>query len=100
MAASGVSTGSPERQGKGSAGGGGRESTAQGSVRPRRRLDEVRRPQILATTVELIRERGLWDVRLADVAKHGGMSATSVVYYFGSKDQLFAQAIAEVDDAF
>jgi AcrR family transcriptional regulator len=60
----------------------------------------VRRPQILATTVALIGERGLWDVRLADVAKRAGISATSVVYYFGSKDQLFAQAIAEADDAF
>ncbi len=60
----------------------------------------MRRPQILATTVELIGERGLWDVRLADVAKRAGISATSVVYYFGSKDQLFAQAIAEADDAF
>jgi AcrR family transcriptional regulator len=68
--------------------------------RPRRRLDDVRRPQILATTVELIGERGLWDVRLADVAKRAGISATSVVYYFGSKDQLFAQAIAAADDAF
>jgi AcrR family transcriptional regulator len=68
--------------------------------RPRRRLDDVRRPQILATTVELIGERGLWDVRLADVAKRAGISATSVVYYFGSKDQLFAQAIAEADDGF
>jgi AcrR family transcriptional regulator len=68
--------------------------------RPRRRLDDVRRPQILATAVELIGERGLWDVRLADVASRAGMSATSVVYYFGSKDQLFAEAIAHADDAF
>ena len=60
----------------------------------------MRRPQILAETVALIGERGLWDVRLADVAKRAGISATSVVYYFGSKDQLFAQAIAEADDAF
>src|SRR5437868_14232240 len=28
------------------------------------------------------------------------MSATSVVYYFGTKDELFAQAIAAADDAF
>src|SRR5205807_711911 len=68
--------------------------------RPRRRRDDVRRPQILATTVELIGERGLWDVRLADVAARAGISATSVVYYFGSKDQLFSQAIAAADDAF
>jgi AcrR family transcriptional regulator len=68
--------------------------------RPRRRLDDVRRPQILGTTVELIRERGLWDVRLSDVAERAGLSATSVVYYFGTKDQLFAEAIAHADDAF
>jgi AcrR family transcriptional regulator len=60
----------------------------------------VRRPRILGETVELIRERGLWDVRLADVAARADMSATSVVYYFGTKDQLFAQAIAHADDAF
>ena len=69
-------------------------------TRPRRRLDAVRRPQILETTVELIRERGPWDVRLADVARRAGISATSVVYYFGTKDQLFAHAIADADDAF
>jgi AcrR family transcriptional regulator len=68
--------------------------------RPRRRLDDVRRPQILATTVDLIRERGLWDVRLSDVAERAGLSATSVVYYFGTKDQLFAEAITHADDAF
>jgi AcrR family transcriptional regulator len=60
----------------------------------------VRRPQILATAVALIGERGLWSVRLSDVAKRAGISATSVVYYFGSKDQLFSQAIAAADDAF
>jgi AcrR family transcriptional regulator len=70
------------------------------SERPRRRLDDVRRPQILATAVELIRERGLWEVRLADVAERAGLSATSVVYYFGTKDQLFAEAITHADDAF
>jgi AcrR family transcriptional regulator len=70
------------------------------SYRPRRRLDPVRRPQILATAVELLRARGLWTVRIADVAKRAGISPTSVVYYFGSKDQLFAQAIAAADDAF
>src|ERR1700744_707248 len=68
--------------------------------RPRRRLDEVRRPQILQTTVELIRERGLWEVRLADVAERAGISATSVVYYFGTKDELFAEAIHAADEGF
>ena len=70
------------------------------STRPRRRLDALRRPQILATAVDLVREKGLWSVRIADVAKRAGVSPANVVYYFGSKDQLFAQAIAEADDAF
>jgi AcrR family transcriptional regulator len=68
--------------------------------RPRRRLDDVRRPQILETTVELIRERGLWEVRLSDVAERAGISATTVVYYFGTKDQLFAEAIHVADEGF
>jgi AcrR family transcriptional regulator len=68
--------------------------------RPKRRLDAVRRPQILATAVELIREKGLWDVRISDIAKRAGMSPTSVVYYFGTKDELLAQAITGADDAF
>src|ERR1700753_4248385 len=70
------------------------------AVRPRRRLDAVRRPQIVAATIELIREKGLWTVRTSDVAKRAGLSPTSVVYYFGTKDQLFAEAIAGADDAF
>lgn len=69
-------------------------------ARPKRRLDAVRRPQILATAVELIREKGLWDVRISDVAKRAGMSPTSVVYYFGTKDELLAEAITGADDAF
>ncbi|HEY2319241.1 MAG TPA: TetR family transcriptional regulator C-terminal domain-containing protein [Solirubrobacteraceae bacterium] len=68
--------------------------------RPKRRLDAVRRPQILATAIELVREKGIWSVRISDVAKRAGMSPTSVVYYFGSKDELFAEAISGADDTF
>lgn len=70
------------------------------SVRPRRRRDAIRRPQILGTATELVREKGLWNVRISDVARRAGISPASVVYYFGSKDELFAQAIAGADDAF
>jgi AcrR family transcriptional regulator len=71
-----------------------------GLRRPRRRLDAVRRPQILATATDLVREKGLWSVRISDVAKRAGMSPTSVVYYFGTKDELFADAISRADDMF
>lgn len=69
-------------------------------VRPRRRLDAVRRPQILSTAIDLVREKGLWSVRIADIAKRAGMSPTSVVYYFGTKDELLAEAISGADDLF
>jgi AcrR family transcriptional regulator len=71
-----------------------------GLRRPRRRLDAVRRPQILATATDLVRERGLWSVRISDVAKRAQLSPTSVVYYFGTKDELFADAITRADDMF
>jgi AcrR family transcriptional regulator len=69
-------------------------------VPPRRRLDEVRKPQILAAAVQLLVEEGLSSVRVADVAQRAETSATSVIYYFGSKAELFEQAIAGADDAF
>ncbi len=47
-----------------------------------------------------MREKGLWSVRISDIAKRAGMSPTSVVYYFGTKDQLLADAITGADDAF
>jgi len=71
-----------------------------GLSRPRRRLDALRRPQILATATELVREKGLWSVRISDVAKRAGMSPANVVYYFGTKDELFAAAISQADDMF
>jgi AcrR family transcriptional regulator len=69
-------------------------------VPPKRRLDDVRRPQILAAAVELLTEEGMSSVRVADVAERAATSATSVIYYFGTKADLFEQAIAQADDAY
>jgi len=70
---------------------------------PKRREEpaaRVRGPEILATTVELVREHGLSNVRVVDVAERAGTSPTSVIYYFASKDQLFGRAVADADTAF
>jgi len=67
---------------------------------PRRPLSKVRQPQILATTVELLREQGLWSVRVSDVAERAGTSPAGVIYYFGTKDELFKAAIADADATF
>jgi AcrR family transcriptional regulator len=60
----------------------------------------VRQPQILATTVELLCEQGLWSVRVSDVAERAGTSPAGVIYYFGTKDELFKAAIADADATF
>jgi AcrR family transcriptional regulator len=69
-------------------------------VAPKRRFDDVRKPQILSAAAELLVEQGLASVRVSDVAQRAGTSATSVIYYFGTKAELFEQAIAAADDAF
>jgi AcrR family transcriptional regulator len=69
-------------------------------VAPRRRHEVARKPQILAAAVELLVEKGMASVRVADVAERAGTSATSVIYYFGTKAELFEEAVAAADDAF
>jgi AcrR family transcriptional regulator len=66
----------------------------------RRPLGRVRRPQILTAAVDLLREEGLWSVRVADVAVRAGTSPTGVIYYFGTKEELFKAAIASADAQF
>jgi AcrR family transcriptional regulator len=60
----------------------------------------VREPEILGATVDLVREQGLSNLRVADVAARAGTSPTSVIYYFASKDLLFERAVADADAAF
>lgn len=67
-----------------------------GTVPPER----VRGPEILATTMDLVREQGLSNVRVSDVAERAGTSPTSVIYYFASKGQLFEQAVITADAEF
>jgi AcrR family transcriptional regulator len=69
-------------------------------VPSRRPLAKVRQPQILAAAVELLREEGLWNVRVSDVAERAGTSATGVIYYFGTKHDLFRAAISDADAEF
>ena len=60
----------------------------------------VSRPEIVATTLELVREHGLSNVRVADVARRAGTSPTSVIYHFATKSRLFLQAVIDADAAF
>lgn len=59
-----------------------------------RRSVDVRRDEILTTTVGLIDREGLAAVRVADVAAELGVSPSLVFYHFGTKDDLVAESFA------
>jgi len=54
----------------------------------------ARRNEILAVTCDVVRERGFAQTRMSDVAHRLGISPPLVVYHFGSKDALLAEAFA------
>jgi AcrR family transcriptional regulator len=60
----------------------------------------VRRPEILAAAAEVIRERGLENARIVDVADRAGTSAPSVLYYFASKAELLKEALPSAEERF
>ncbi len=67
---------------------------------PRPRLDHVRRPELLAAAAAVIRERGLENARVVDVADEAGTSAPSVLYYFASKAELLKEALTSAEERF
>ena len=67
---------------------------------PRPRLDHVRRPELLAAAAAVIRQRGLENARVADVAEEAGTSAPSVLYYFASKAELLKEALTSAEERF
>ena len=66
----------------------------------RRRLSEARQTQILQAAVEVIRERGLCETRISDIADRAGTSSALVIYYFQSKDRLLGEALAFSEERF
>jgi AcrR family transcriptional regulator len=67
---------------------------------PRKSLPEARRRQILEAAAQVISERGLCDTRIVDVAERAGASPALVIYYFGTKDRVLAEALTYADESF
>jgi AcrR family transcriptional regulator len=67
---------------------------------PRRQVSKVRRTEILDAAMRVIAERGLCDSRISDIARQAGTSSALVVYYFGTKDRLLAEALASSEERF
>jgi AcrR family transcriptional regulator len=69
-------------------------------VSPRPQIAHLRRPEILGAAAEVIRERGIQNTRIADVAERIGTSAPAVLYYFESKGELLSQALVAAEEGF
>src|SRR4029453_15358196 len=67
---------------------------------PRRKLSDARRRQILKAAVQVIAEKGLCDTGIKDVADQAGTTPARVIYYFGKKDILLAEALSFADEQF
>jgi len=82
--------------------GGGLAQRAAGRQgrRARSELNELRRVQILEATAAVLAERGVAETSIADIAEAAGVSAALVIYYFGTKDTLLAQALTFSDERF
>ena len=66
----------------------------ESEVRPSDSKDEARRRQYLDAAWDLISERGVHAVRVADIARASGTSAAAVHYYFTSKQEVLEAAMS------
>ncbi|MDP5182016.1 TetR/AcrR family transcriptional regulator [Blastococcus sp. BMG 814] len=57
-------------------------------------VEEERKAQILASACRVIAERGITEMRVADVARDAGLSAGIIHYYFDNKRELIKAAFA------
>lgn len=69
-----------------------------GMGRPRKdAFDETTSVRVLRAAEQVFAERGFADARLEDIAAHAGIRRSSLLYHFGSKDNLYREV---VDHAF
>jgi AcrR family transcriptional regulator len=67
--------------------------------RNRQPRGDLRRRQILDAAVELFAAKGYRGAGLAALGDRVGMTATGLLYYFGSKERLLREVVAERDRA-
>ncbi|MFE1591679.1 TetR/AcrR family transcriptional regulator [Nocardia sp. NPDC058705] len=59
-------------------------------------IEEARRRQIIASTVEVISEVGYANASLARIAEHAGISKGVISYHFDGKDELMSQVVIQL----
>ena len=74
-----------------------RQRVAGGDARNRQPRGDRRRQQILDAAVQLFAAKGYRGTGVAALAERVGMTATGMLYYFGSKERLLQEVVAERD---
>ncbi len=59
---------------------------------PRRKDQGLRRQQIMKATLRVLAARGLYDLKLRDIAEEAGLTPASVLYYYPELGELLAEA--------
>jgi AcrR family transcriptional regulator len=77
----------------------GHRKPAGADARTRQPRGTLRRQQILDAAVELFAKKGYRGSGLAALGDQVGMTATGLLYYFGSKERLLQEVVAERDRA-
>lgn len=72
---------------------------AGADARARQPRGDRRRQQILDAAVELFASKGYRGTGVAALGERVGMTATGLLYYFGSKERLLQEVVAERDRA-
>lgn len=65
---------------------------------PRSRKGILTRSRLLAAAKEIFEESGFLDARVSDIAERAGLSHGSFYHYFDSKEEVFREVAAAVDD--
>src|SRR5689334_24653042 len=69
--------------------------SAKADARRRQTRGDARRQQILDAAVELFAEKGYRSTGIAQLADTVGMTHPGLLYYFGSKERLLLEVVAE-----
>lgn len=66
-------------------------------AKPRTRLSaQARRKQILATSAQLIAQKGFKSVSVRDIAQSNGINEALIYHYFPTKEDLFQEVMKEI----
>jgi AcrR family transcriptional regulator len=70
-------------------------SEARGDQRARRAKGHAQRERIVAAAVELLATKGFRGTTIAQLAEQVGTTHSNLIYYFGTKERLLREVVAE-----